>query len=296
MVATQFQLLIGRKVRQWPGLVSIRSSADTRWSGFPVEHQRLPAFSPSAPCAALKPTLLVVKHGETTGSWRAAGRRHVSRWRPGTVVFLDRGYQLNDMAFDAAREQLVVQLDESEQKHWIAGEASATSYSKRHVISDDQRIVGLIQCMYDEIVAGCPSGRIYGESLSLALISYLSALYAADNPIVRSTESGLSTPRLRRLRDYVDANLSCDLALSDLAAVVDLSPRHLGRSFKKATGMSIHQYVMQSRIERAKSLLCNGRLSMAELALALGFSSQSHFAVAFRKQTKMSPRQFLRRL
>jgi AraC family transcriptional regulator len=148
--------------------------------------------------------------------------------------------------------------------------------------------------MYDEILNGCSSGRLYGESLSLALMSYAWERYASSHPPVRSRQSGLSTPKLRRLLDYIFINLTSDLALHELAELVDLSPRQLCRSFKQATGMSPYRYILKERIERSKALLRKGDAPVAEIALSVGFSSQSHFADAFRKHTGTTPGRFLR--
>ena len=108
--------------------------------------------------------------------------------------------------------------------------------------------------MYEEILDGCSSGKLYGEALSLALMSYAWQRYASSRSPVRTTQSGLSTPKLRRLLDD-SANLDSDLALHDLADLVDLSPRHLCRSFKQAMGTSPYQYILKERIERSKALL-----------------------------------------
>jgi hypothetical protein len=68
-----------------------------------------------------------------------------------------------------------------------------------HVVADDMRVAALVKCMHEEILSGSSSGKLYGESLSLALMSYVSERYASSHPPVRSMQSGLSTPKLRRL-------------------------------------------------------------------------------------------------
>ena len=100
---------------------------------------------------------------------------------------------------------------------------------------------------------------------------------------------------LEKFRAYKvpDLRTSKDL-WNDLAELVDLSPHHLCRSFKQATGTSPYQYILKERIERSKALLRMGNTSVAQVALSVGFSSQSHFADAFRKHTSTTPGRFLR--
>ena len=235
-------------------------------------------------------------HGEITCAWRAKGRQYKNRRKPGTAMFLDRGYQLDEVVFDDSWELLAIEFEESKREKWTRGEEFPATALLSHVIADDPRVAALLQCMYEEILSGCPSGGLYGESLSLALMSYAWERYASNRPLVRAMQSGLSTPKLRRVLDCILANLASDLALNDLAELVDLSPRHLCRSFKQATGTSPYQYILKERIERSKSLLSMGNTSVAEVALSVGSSSQSHFADAFRRHTGTTPGKFLRRV
>jgi len=215
------------------------------------------------------------------------------------VIFLDRGYQLDDVAFgdvgfNLSWEHIALEFEESKRDKWTHGEEFPGSALRPHVIADDARVVALVQCMCDEILSGSSSGKLYGESLSLALMSYVWERYASSRPPARSMPNGLSTPKLRRLLDCILANLASDLSLHDLAELVDLSPRHLCRSFKQATGTSPYRYILNERLERAKALLRTGKTSVSDVALSVGFSSQSHFADVFRKRTGTTPGRFSR--
>jgi AraC family transcriptional regulator len=288
MVEGRLRHYIDGKFKKIPELSCLMSSADSSWSGFLIEHQKYDAGRLSEPVCVYNPRLLVVSRGEITRSWRESGRQHMDRLKPGTIIFVDRCHQLDDVAFDASWEHLAIELEESKRDNWARSEDFPTTALLPHVTTEDARVTALAQCMYAEILSGCPSGKLYGESLSLALMSYAWERYASSHPPVRSRQSGLSTPKLRRLLDYMLANLTSELALQDLAEVVDLSPRHLCRSFKQATGTSPYRYILKERIERSKALLRMGNTSVAVVALSVGFSSQSHFADAFHKHTGSS--------
>jgi transcriptional regulator GlxA family with amidase domain len=83
---------------------------------------------------------------------------------------------------------------------------------------------------------------------------------------------------------------SNELTIDRLAALVSMSPFHFARCFKQTTGLTPHQFVTRERIERAKALLAQARLPISDIALAVGFSSQSHFADVYRRITGTSPR------
>jgi AraC family transcriptional regulator len=88
-------------------------------------------------------------------------------------------------------------------------------------------------------------------------------------------------------------NLEGGLTLEQMAAVVHLSPYDSARQFKTATGLPSHQYVIARRIEQAQHLLrADGELGLAEVALRVGFSDQSHFSLHFKRIVGVTPRQF----
>jgi AraC family transcriptional regulator len=69
-----------------------------------------------------------------------------------------------------------------------------------------------------------------------------------------------------------------------------LSQYHFARAFRKSTGLTPQQYLMQQRIERAKQLLASEDLPLVEISLRAGFKNQSHFTTLFRKFTKLTPK------
>ena len=101
---------------------------------------------------------------------------------------------------------------------------------------------------------------------------------------------GLAGYRLNRVVEFIHANLENDISLADLAAMADLSAFHFSRAFRKTTGKTPQQYVMQQRLERAKLLLARPELPIVEVSLRSGFKNQSHFTSWFRKYTNFTPK------
>jgi AraC-like DNA-binding protein/DNA-binding MarR family transcriptional regulator len=100
---------------------------------------------------------------------------------------------------------------------------------------------------------------------------------------------GSLTWKLGRVTDYIDANLGKKLPLSALAKVFGASVSHFNTVFKQSTAMSVHRYVMQRRVERARELL-DGGVPIATVALEAGFSDPSHLARWTRRLLGVTPR------
>ena len=62
--------------------------------------------------------------------------------------------------------------------------------------------------------------------------------------------------------------------------------------FKQTTGLPPHQFVIHQRVERAKLLIVEGQLSLAQIALAVGFSDQSQLNRHFKRLVGVTPKQF----
>jgi AraC family transcriptional regulator len=133
---------------------------------------------------------------------------------------------------------------------------------------------------------------ILADALSTLLAVRIVRHYVDRSAIELAPSSGLSRERLQRVRDYIEAHLDDRLTLTDLAAVACLSPYHFSRSFKLALGVGPQRYVMQRRLERAKTLMRRTNQPLARIARKSGFSDQSHLTSVFRRETGVTPGQF----
>ena len=102
-------------------------------------------------------------------------------------------------------------------------------------------------------------------------------------------DGGLPTYKLRRVVEFVEAQLDRPITLGRLATSVNLSPFHFHRQFKRSVGVTPKQFIHRLRIDRAKSLLSKSDLPLAQVAMKVGFADQSHFTAAFRRATSMTP-------
>jgi AraC-like DNA-binding protein len=102
----------------------------------------------------------------------------------------------------------------------------------------------------------------------------------------------LSGDTLRRAIRFVNAHLDSKLKWDEIASVVGLDPFTFGRGFKLSTGMTPHQYIIRCRLRRAMKLLANRELRLADIALEVGCSCQSHLTTLFRKHLGTTPGAF----
>jgi AraC-like DNA-binding protein len=136
------------------------------------------------------------------------------------------------------------------------------------------------------------AGRLYAASLIDALAMHFLRRYAACTPRTPAVPDGLSSAKLRRTLAYIQAHLAEALSLTTLAAVVQLSPNHFAALFKRATGLTPHQYVLGCRIAHAKQLLAETDMPLSMIGPQVGWTDQSYFTAIFRKQVAMTPKAY----
>jgi len=139
-----------------------------------------------------------------------------------------------------------------------------------------------------ELEAGQPNGRPYLEGLGLALSARLVSRYAIRRP-GPTTRLTLSASRMRRVTDYIEANLDGDLSLRLLAQIAGLGLSQFKTLFRHTAGVPLHQYVIRRRVERASLLLAQGDLPISQVALAAGFTHPSHMARHVRRLLGVAP-------
>jgi len=113
--------------------------------------------------------------------------------------------------------------------------------------------------------------------------------YPDRDPRSPRVAGGLPGSKLRRMTAHIDSNLHRELRLTELSAVVHMSPYHFARLFKQTTGVSPHQFVVRRRIDKAIALLATPGLSIRAIASAVGFKAPGYFATTFRRTTGVTP-------
>jgi AraC family transcriptional regulator len=163
-----------------------------------------------------------------------------------------------------------------------------------HLIVQDTLIYQMGLALKNQLQMNRPTGRLYADSAATFLAVHLLQNYSTRELQAQMATVGLSYLKLKLVTDYINDSLEHELSLSELATKAQLSQYHFARAFKQSTGLSPHQYVIQQRIERAKQLLVQGKMTLSEVAIACGFSHQSHFNRHFKRLTGVTPKTLLK--
>jgi AraC family transcriptional regulator len=154
----------------------------------------------------------------------------------------------------------------------------------------DSKVTSCTKILSNACTEEFPHDRIYGESLTVAL------LVALLNASQRQTEErpvGVLAPwQLRIAKEYLEQEISSKVTLGELARLTCLSRSRLARGFKASTGLAPYTWALRFRIQRAKDLLVKGDQPIAMIALEAGFADQSHFTKAFRRMAGITPREW----
>ncbi len=156
----------------------------------------------------------------------------------------------------------------------------------------DAGLEDLATSFADEMQGGLAGFRLYAEAITTQLAVALVRRHSSIRAGQKMPRMGLRESAKQRLIDYIEEHLETDMALADLAEIARLSPSHLSHSFKAAFGCPPYRYVLQRKVERAKTLLETSDMSMTEIGASLGFCTPAYFSTSFKRVTGTSPRAF----
>ena len=134
--------------------------------------------------------------------------------------------------------------------------------------------------------------RLYEETMVNAACVHLLEHYSTQKPKEQNYQGGLPRHKLQLVIDYIYAHFNENISLTELAALVKMSPRYFLQLFKQSTGITPHKFLISTRIERAKELLISKEMNIAQIAQQVGFSNQSHLNLHFKRLIGITPKQF----
>jgi AraC-like DNA-binding protein len=269
-------------------LAPIECSAATAWSGLKFEVHRLHSATDvgeSGPAPG-ELGLMIVTRGSYATTLRTPGGDVRVSAHAGTVALLsgERRPHVLDIVGDA--EIAAFELS----PEWLEYVPVEATNLRCGTADGGRTALALVSAMRDEVAGGCRTGRLYAESLSLAVLSYALRLLPPGEE--ERPGAALTAAQRQRVASYIHDHLDHDLGLITLAALAGMKPRQFSERFRNAFGTTPHRYVTRLRLQEAVRLLAAGRHEIAEIALRVGFSSQSHFTTAFREAFGETPKRF----
>ena len=231
------------------------------------------------------------KSGDTPMERRFDGSWTQTKCAPGSISLLTQAQRSNwnwsqniDVCHIYLSDKLLTR---------IASEATdneVTAVRLKDILNvEDPVITTSVDAIRRESSQGGMGGPLYAEAIATQLAIHLLRHYASIKINEVSDSSKLSTRQQRQIADYVEANLDQNIEMHNLATVVGLGQWSFGRRFRTTFGVPPHQYLMEKRIERARTLVENSNMPLKQIAPACGFSDQAHMTRVFRTRLKTTP-------
>lgn len=285
---------------KFPRAQLIASSAALGWKGIGLELRSHPAGE----IAAIQPdqvevTIAVAGERDAFVSRKGAGLRQETPVLPGQIWISPVGVVEDDIRITQPLSRILHLYLPTRPPASLAEVLGGRSFggdSLRYLagVQDDLiRQIGVT--LLSEVAQPTPGGRVLAESLANTLTIRLLQTYANGKPagpVQTPQRWRLDDLRMRRVIEFMRANLEENIGLEELAAVAHLSPFHFSRLFKRSTGIPPHRYLANLRLEAAKQMLAQTRLPVAEIAQACGLSSQANFSRAFKQATGLTPGEY----
>lgn len=263
------------------------SSEKLGWEAIHIHYHRQPAWDMPEHCPTQH--VIAVQHQERKLERMLDGRKQSEWLTEGDILIIPANVPHRTISSGGEADFTLLYL---EPKH-ISAIAHEFVDSDRvelipHFAMRDPLIYQICLALLSELESDGLGTRLYAESMATALWAHLLKNYSTHR--LQESAHSLAKRQLQPAIDFINDNLDQDLKLAEIAAVVNMSQFYFARMFKQLIGIAPHQYVVQRRMERAQQLLTKSQLSVAQVALRVGFSNQSHFTAQFRKATGTTPK------
>lgn len=284
--------------RKFPRGEVLFSSARRNWTGMAAEIRNHPAGEIPPPVPQQMEITLAL-FGSPTGRVvrRGNGECQDTAARPGTIWLCPIGVVEDSIRITDDLSRILHMYIGHDVFSDIAALTSAkvspeTITYRADVDDDFVRQVGYR--ITAELEEESSVGPFLVESLARSMAAHLVARYSG-RVVQDQPGTAIEQFRMRRVIEYINDNLDSDISLSELSDIACLSRHHFARAFRSAVGVPPHRFISSLRLQRAQDLLAHTRASLAEIAFACRFSSQSTFTRAFRRHAGVSPGDYRRK-
>jgi AraC family transcriptional regulator len=264
--------------------------AHENWLGLPTTLRRLPGDIEATDVVFLHPALVVARSGRGR-RWFKCGLHRLDLYSaPRMAEMYGEGFHLDHAQWEGEPgEVIAIQFPIAMVNRLLEVTGQSFALPTRHEVFDDQ-LTELAFSLWKEAERGSPCGALYTQGLTLALLGLLMEQHGASSKLGAKRVCKFSPQERSRLRSFIVQEISGNLSVERLAAIVGMSPHYFSRVFKASFDCSPHDYVLEQRIDLAcKALRLERDRPLADIAHGTGFSSQSHFTEVFRRRIGTTP-------
>lgn len=270
----------------------VLSSHVLNWERIYVQQHRLPGWE-TPECSHLQHKVEV--HSATSSARierRLNGRRRDEQIIQGDIVLIPAGVQ-HQVSWDREIECTFLALEPTYIAQIAREETDLESIEfVPRFAQSDPLIYQIALALKRELESGELSSQLYVEAATMLLAAHLLRHYSTSQLSLQTDVGGLSRASLNQVIEYIDAHLTEDLSVSEIAASISMSQYHFTRLFKQSLGVAPYQYVIQRRVAFAKQLLASPNLSITQVSQQIGFYTPNQFSHFFRRHTGLSPKEY----
>ena len=266
--------------------------AVTRLRSGPREMEKAPAYPPDKAvliCVSLTPASI--------GQWRALynGRQvGVTRAIPFATTFIDLNCPM-EMWVRGPFDYLHYYLSTGLLERIALDNDVAPDFRLQEVFFVEDLVVAqMTKSILAPVTHGEPLDRLALDQIAMVLGAHTLQAHCGAPKFAVSRRPGLEAWQKLRAEEMLRAHLEGNITVKELAGACSLSESHFARCFRLSFGTSVHQRLIQLRIERAKYLLGETGKSLVEIALLAGFCDQAAFTRTFTRVECMSPSRWRR--
>ena len=265
------------------------SSKEVGWNKLGLVYELEPAGE--MPETLTSNHILIVAQGEFVASFYLDGQWHEEHYAQGDVAIVPAGNLFPRVKID--RDVPLIDLFLPPDTLIDAMGANASKVKLRsHFKVKDSLIQQMALALKRELASAREDSRLYAESMATALGAHLLQRYGVENSLLKEYRGGLTSSQLKTVIDYIQEHLDSNLNLDLLANLVNISPHYFASLFKQSTGRTPHQYIINCRLTKAKTLLRQNNLPIAFVCQEVGFKNQSHFTRVFRQHFQITPKSY----
>jgi AraC family transcriptional regulator len=233
---------------------------------------------------------------QVRGEWEETGGRFATREMSGDMVWVVPPGVLHRIHFDRRAILIHLYLTETFFGSMVQDAPDNTpSTLVPSLLVRDQFLVEIARELYRELQTSAVN-ELFTQSIATLTATHLVRSYSSKHGSTPVYRGGLGPSREKKVRTYIRERLNQQLSLDELAKVAEVSPNHFISLFRQSIGMTPHKFVVQQRLEYARTLLGNSKLTLLEIARHCGFQDQSQFTTTFRRYIGVTPGQYKRQI